>query len=187
MTYSLSQIQEALVRPSRQFAVTEILGSPTNVPSKRGIYAWWFANNSLPQVPSDSLWLDQERRGLYYVGIAPSGPGNSKRTLRDRLKNHCHGPVKSSTLRTTLASLKAVDLNLTLARLDNGRRSIGNQGEQRLTKWMCEEALVSWVECEAPWEVEDALVANVPLNIKGATHGFVTDLRRLRAWPKDTL
>ena len=42
-------------------------------------------------------------------------------------------------------------------------------GEQVLSVWMAENAFVSWVVREAPWELEDDLIAalDLPLNLKG--------------------
>jgi hypothetical protein len=38
-----------------------------------------------------------------------------------------------------------------------------------LSEWMAENAFVSWVVREAPWELEDELIAalDLPLNLKG--------------------
>ena len=42
-------------------------------------------------------------------------------------------------------------------------------GEQVLSAWMVENAFVSWVVREAPWDLEDRLIAalDLPLNLKG--------------------
>jgi hypothetical protein len=49
---------------------------------------------------------------------------------------------------------------------------------------MAENALVSWVEHDEPWELEEELIAtlDVPLNLQGNAHnGFYRELKRLRA------
>ena len=45
-------------------------------------------------------------------------------------------------------------------------------GEQALSAWMAENAYVSWVIHNEPWELEDELIAalDLPLNLRGNTH-----------------
>jgi hypothetical protein len=51
----------------------------------------------------------------------------------------------------------------------SGSRLTFGLGEQVLSAWMAENAFVSWVVREAPWELEDDLIAvlDLPLNLKG--------------------
>jgi hypothetical protein len=49
---------------------------------------------------------------------------------------------------------------------------------------MAENALVSWVEREEPWVLEEELITSldVPLNLQGKAHNrFYPTLKRLRA------
>jgi hypothetical protein len=43
------------------------------------------------------------------------------------------------------------------------------EGERRLSAWMAENAYVSWVVRNKPWELEDDLIAalDLPLNLQG--------------------
>ncbi|MCU6390238.1 hypothetical protein KW818_14035 [Enterobacter quasiroggenkampii] len=59
-------------------------------------------------------------------------------------------------------------------------------GEQWLDAWMEKNAKVHWHPVEAPWELEDTLIASLslPLNIQGNAHGFkmtLSEMRRLAA------
>jgi hypothetical protein len=42
-------------------------------------------------------------------------------------------------------------------------------GERRLSEWMAENALVSWLEDPEPWWLEEQFIADldVPLNLQG--------------------
>ena len=57
-------------------------------------------------------------------------------------------------------------------------------GEQALSAWMADNALVSWVAVDSPWEVEEHLIAttDLPLNLMGnARNAFHPELTRVRA------
>jgi hypothetical protein len=57
-------------------------------------------------------------------------------------------------------------------------------GEQSLTRWMSEDALVSWLEHNEPWIVEEHAVRSMclPLNLDqnshSSFHSHLTTLRR---------
>ena len=48
------------------------------------------------------------------------------------------------------------------------------EGEQMLSAWMAENAYVSWVVRDRPWELEDELIAvlDLPLNLQGNQHNL---------------
>src|SRR5579871_3053412 len=156
MTHSLS-VADSLFQPERLFSVSEIRNEPSIVPAGAGIYGWWFSGR-LDGVPLDGT-LSRDGRKLLYVGIAPSGPASPgqarTRTLRDRLKNHCRGPIASSTLRRTIAAILASDWEIAFSKSSAGKLLISSQDEDRLTHWLDENAQVAWVECPEPWEVEE--------------------------------
>jgi hypothetical protein len=57
-----------------------------------------------------------------------------------------------------------------LRRVGSGHRyTFTNPGEQLLDGWMDRHAFVTWVETEAPWNVEKKLLSSLslPLNIDG--------------------
>jgi hypothetical protein len=184
MTHSLSDVESLaaeILNPSRIFALHEIKADPTLVPKERGAYGWWF-DTSPPGVPIEKA---QKLKGfhLLYVGIAPSAP-TSKRTLRDRLKNHCRGPIAVSTLRRSLAVLLDRELQLKVGRQFSGKLYIDQGAEARLTAWMDQHARVCWAITPEPWKLERHLISTgpfLPLNIKGALHPFVPELRRMRS------
>jgi len=72
-------------------------------------------------------------------------------------------------LRKTLGCLLADELGIQLRRMGSGSRMTFGLGEQVLSAWMAENAFVSWVVREAPWELEDDLITalDLPLNLKG--------------------
>ena len=57
-------------------------------------------------------------------------------------------------------------------------------GEQRLSAWMAENAYVSWIVCQRPWDLEDNLITalDLPLNLMGNEHNqFHSVLTEARA------
>jgi hypothetical protein len=175
-----------LLNPDCQFAVSDLRNKPTLIPAAAGIYAWWFSKMP-PGVCIDRTKMI-EGRHLLYVGIAPKKPSATeeagKRTLRDRLLNHCRGPIGSSTLRRTLATLLASDLALRIGRLPSRRIGMPAEDETKLTDWMDEHARLNWVTSTMPWEEEDRLIQGairLPLNIRGNSDPFAKKLSKLRS------
>jgi hypothetical protein len=186
MTHSLTTVTQALLHPERLYGVTELRDTPTLIPQEGGVYAWWFSK--VPRgVPIDGTAVDKGRR-LLYVGIAPRKPSVagsiSSRTLRNRLLNHCRGPVASSTLRRTLAVLLRDELDLSITLTKAGKLKMSPEHEARLTQWMAENAGVTWVVSATPWEVEDYMIQGamrLPLNIRGSSDPFAKVLSNLRS------
>jgi len=185
MTYSLCPEVADLLSPRRFYSPTQILNNPKVVPDAPGVYGWWL-DSGLRGVPtSESETIDN--RWLLYVGIARSRASSpdrpARRTLRDRLKNHCRGPIATSTFRYTLCALLKEQLNLTSYREGRKLRLPLDQ-EITLTNWMADHAVAAWVENSKPWELEDFLIKSgprLPLNIMGSTDPFrikLTELRR---------
>jgi hypothetical protein len=186
MTHSLSFGAEALLDPERLYRVTELRNSPTLIPQQGGVYAWWFSA-APPTVSIDSTAAYEDRR-LLYIGIAPRKPSAagsvSGGTLRNRLLNHCRGPLATSTLRRTLAVLLKGELSLDITCTSAGKLKMPPEHETRLTGWMDEHARVVWVVHPEPWEVEDYLIqgaARLPLNIRGSSDPFAKELSKLRS------
>jgi hypothetical protein len=160
MTHSLSTVADALLSPERLYRVAELRDLPTLIPRHGGIYAWWFSK-APPEVLIDKTAIHENRR-LLYVGIAPRKPSAagsvSGGTLRNRLLNHCRGPLATSTLRRTLAVLLKGELGLDITRTSAGKLKMPPEHETQLTSWMDEHARVVWVVHQEPWEIEDSLI-----------------------------
>lgn len=184
MTYSLNnqRLADFLNRPV-QIPVSEILANDRVIPKQPGFYAWWFLKPP-EQVPLKGTHKF-ERFWLLYIGIAPSRRQTNARrvrTLRDRIKNHCHGPIASSTLRRSLAALLTPsELDLSPA-ISNGKLKLNSDEEASLTNWLKSHAAVSCYECDKPWIAERFLLSRyyLPLNLQGTTHEFRKDLKLLR-------
>jgi len=115
---------------------------------------------------------------LLYVGISPKAPplkggSPSRSTLRQRIRTHYRGNAEGSTLRRTLGCLLSSQLGIQLRRVGSGGRyTFTNPGEQALDRWMDQHAFVTWIEVEAPWQVERKLLSSdlsLPLNVDGNT------------------
>jgi hypothetical protein len=127
---------------------------------------------------------------LLYVGISPKAPPadgrrTSRQTLRNRIRYHYGGNAEGSTLRLTLGCLLADQVGLQLRRVGSGRRlTFGRAGEAVLSGWMADHAVVTWVACDRPWQVEHELISSValPLNLDQNRDGlFYRQLSDLRA------
>jgi hypothetical protein len=87
-------------------------------------------------------------------------------------------------LRKTLGCLLAAELGIELRRVGSGKRMTFAEGEHALSAWMAENAFVSWIVRQRPWELEDALIEalDLPLNLMGNKHNqFHPVLTEVRA------
>ena len=77
------------------------------------------------------------------------------------------GNAEGSTLRLSLGCLLADDLGIKLRRVGSGKRLTFSAGEERLSRWMGENARVAWHVCDEPWKLEARLISsvNLPLNL----------------------
>jgi GIY-YIG catalytic domain-containing protein len=165
--------------PSALFTVGDVVKKPSAAPDEAGIYAWWF--DELPNIPLDGA-LEQDGFRLAYVGIASYRPG-SRRTLRQRLRNHCKGPIASSTLRRSLAGVLIDELGLHPRRGPSKKIQLPEEEEARLSHWLSNHGRVAWVINRTPWLDEARLLSDGPplvLNIQGNAHEFIPKLRALR-------
>ena len=185
-----SNIRHSLLQPER-LHLPSVLTRLSPVPRHAGVYAWYF-NEIPPEVPTSGCHRSLDHT-LLYIGIAPketrgTATRPSKRTLLERLGDHVRGNASGSTLRLTLGCLLADKLGIQLRRVGGGRRfTFTNPAEQRLDKWMAQNARVVWVAVEKPWEIEHALlsVLALPLNLRDNAHAFVPTLQKIRRNARD--
>jgi hypothetical protein len=178
---------DGLVRPARLWSCAEVLARPSPVPSRPGVYGWYFSE--LPWPIDTSQCVTWDGCTLLYGGIAPKAPPAngrpaSQQTLRKRIRYHYTGNAAGSTLRLTLGCLLAERLGIQLRRVGSGRRLTFAAGEARLSAWMADNAYVTWVETERPWLAEQQLIASVslPLNLDQNHHyAFHQQLTQTRA------
>lgn len=173
-----SALSRRLTHSTQLCSWSELREDRRRPPATAGAYAWFF--RTVPSgVPTENC-LTRDGMTLLYVGISPENP-QSAGTLRTRLRFHYRGHAEGSTLRLTLGCLLEPILGTVLRR--SGRRLIFGSAEQQLSQWMAEHTAVTWVEIEAPWLLEEHLLATIdlPLNIEGnSSHPFRAQLRVLR-------
>jgi hypothetical protein len=165
--------------PSTLFTVGDVMKKPSAAPDEAGIYAWWF--DELPNVPLDGA-LEQDGFRLAYVGIASYRPG-SRRTLRQRLRNHCKGPIATSTLRRSLAAVLIDELALQPRQGVSKKVVLPEEEEVRLSDWLSNHGRVAWLVSSSPWLDEARILRDGPplaLNIQGNAHEFAPKLRVFR-------
>ncbi|EPC4020287.1 GIY-YIG nuclease family protein [Enterobacter kobei] len=170
--------------PDKTYSRTEVMSKPSPVPPVNGVYFWWFKEIP-PGVPTEGC-ITSDGYTLLYVGISPDHRGklNSRSNLRKRIKTHYSGNAAGSTLRRTLGVLLSQESSFPLRRVGSGSRmTFTHPGEQWLDAWMEKNAKVHWIPVEAPWELEDTLIASIslPLNIKGNAHDFRMTLSGMRS------
>jgi len=168
---------EGLRDPNHLYSRAEILARPSPVPDVAGIYGWYF--RTPPGGIDANRCIKVQDRSLLYVGIAPRGPGQSRATLRSRLRNHYRGNAEGSTLRFTIGCL----LGLELRRVGGGTVMNFGPAERDLSSWMADNAFVTWIEDSRPWQLESVLIHSVdlPLNLdQNASHAFHAHLSELR-------
>ena len=159
-----------------------LVATPTMVPDKKGIYAWYFS--PVPRRVPLRDYIQVGEWTLLYIGIAGHELGG-KQTLRGRiLRRHLEDHCATSTLRVSLGCLLADDLGLRMVRTMKGSLSFTDT-EPLLTAWMLQHASVTWIENEQPWLIEAAAFAEfghlLPLNIKdNKRNPFRVDLMKLR-------
>jgi hypothetical protein len=164
--------------PWTLFTLGDVLNKPSAAPDQPGIYAWWF--DELPNVPLEGA-LEQCGFRLAYIGIAAHREG-SRRTLRQRLRNHCKGPIATSTLRRSLAAILIDKLDLHPF-VEAKKVKLVEIEETRLSDWIAANGRVAWITNDTPWVYETELLKDGPplaLNIKGNDHIFVQKLLALR-------
>jgi hypothetical protein len=186
--WSEQGVPEALLRPRRLFAGTEVMSKASPIPRQAGVYAWYF--DEIPHQVDVSGCHTYGGKTLLYVGISPSAPPTngkapSRSHLHRRVRTHYGGNASGSTLRLTLGCLLADQLKIELRRVGSGQRyTFTNPGEQVLDRWMDAHAFISVFPCERPWEIEGAVLQSglpLPLNISGNPQRhhpeFLTPLR----------
>lgn len=184
----MSELQhylDPLIKPSRLFTREECLERNGPVPKKPGVYAWYFKETP-PKVPLDNC-ISHDGLSLLYFGISPSKPTRqgkpSSQNLSKRIKYHYRGKAEGSTLRLTLGCLLSENLDIELRRVGSGNRMTFHEGEARLSKWMSENALVTWITHPEPWKLEDYAIKqlSLPLNLRdNKKHPFHRTLTLIR-------
>lgn len=173
--------------PARLFSRADVLVRPSPVPASPGVYGWWFRR--WPSLVVADQCVHHQGWALLYAGISPDRPPRngrraSRQSLATRVRYHYTGNAEGSTLRKTLGCVLADELGIQLRRVGSGSRMTFGAGEQVLSAWMAENAFVSWVVRESPWELEDDLIAalDLPLNLKGnQVNAFHPVLSQVRA------
>lgn len=167
-----------LAKPSKIWSREELeRSSPPQCP---GVYAWYFRKNLLknllPKISSIDYteyvkgWVFKKRWKLLYIGKGI----NLKRRIFDY---HFCGDADVSSLRMSLGCLLARELKICLwkrPRPNEGEYgyTFGDEGEEKLSKWMAKNAWVAWIESPNHEKLEkDAIIAYSPLlNTEGNPH-----------------
>tara|TARA_Y100000310_G_C20591702_1_gene768418 strand:- start:422 stop:964 length:543 start_codon:yes stop_codon:yes gene_type:complete len=118
--------------------------------------------------------------------------GKSEKSLSDRkAKQHFSSKrTGSSTVRRSLGAIFKTKFNLKCFLRGKGNSDNDSkcyifniEGEEKLTKWMDENLLMSFIKTMETKNTEHLLIEkfNPPLNIMKATHQYVEILKKLRA------
>jgi hypothetical protein len=166
--------------PKKIYSFRDLLISPP--PDESGVYAWYFNkkifNELIPNVPDFDCpeyvkgRIFKKRWQLRYIGKG----SNLKTRILDM---HFKGDADSSSLRLSLGCLLTRKLNIFLWKFPTDtegkyRYTFGDEGEEKLDKWIAEYARVAWNESPnyEKWE-EEAIIEYSPLlNTEGNPHQF---------------
>jgi hypothetical protein len=142
---------------------------PAAVPATSGLYAWWAADDVLPDLqylPDGGRHPTSPRLVLLYVGISSD--------LRSRItRKHLGSSTGGSTLRRALAALLSSELDLTACWSPNRDRvTLQKPSEARLTEWMRSRLHVSWAQHPSPKSVEADVIKILgpPCNVDHNEH-----------------
>ena len=114
------------------------------------------------------------------------GKPQTPQDLRKRIRYHFgagNAGADGSTLRKSLGVLLGGELGFALRRVGSGKRQTFAGGEAILTRWMAENAAVSWVLHPEPWHLEAKLIKalQLPLNFQNnERNAFAPELKKLR-------
>jgi hypothetical protein len=173
-----------LLAPQKVWSRLELLAKPCPIPRLAGVYAWYF--REVPAGVPTAGCLTFGGLTLLYVGISPKAPPRngkppSSQTLYDRIRYHYTGNAAGSTLRLTLGCLLP---GVELRRVGrSGDRLHFADDERRVSAWMEQNALVTWVATPEPWKLEEELIqaVSLPLNLdQNRNHPFHAALSATR-------
>jgi hypothetical protein len=170
--------------PQHLYSRAEVLSNPSPVTRAHGVYAFFFKEIP-PGVPVDGC-LTHDGLTLLYIGSSPDKKGevNATQTIQQRVRYHFNGNADGSTLRRSLGILLAKKSGFPLKKVGSGKKmTLTSKGEEWLDQWMQENAFVTWVENNKPWDLENELfhALSLPLNIQGNKHNpFAAELTRIR-------
>ncbi|MEI6691761.1 MAG: hypothetical protein WCL43_03470 [Chlorobium sp.] len=178
-------MESVFSNPEHLYSRDEVIANPCPVTKANGVYAWFFKEVP-PGVPVEGC-LTHNGLTLLYIGISPDKKGKaaSDQTLQQRVRYHYKGNADKSTLRRSLGILLAGKSGFPLRRVGSGKKlTLTNKGEKWLDQWLQENAFVTWVEHDAPWDLENTLFhsLSLPLNIQGnKLHPFAAILASIRS------
>ena len=135
------------------YSRAEVLSNPCPVTRANGVYAFFF--KEVPRgVPVEGCFTNDGMTLLYIAGSPDKkGKANASQTLQQRVRYHFKGNADGSTLRRSLGILLAKESGFPLRRVGSGKKmTLTNKGEQWLDRWMQENAFVTWIENEEPWD-----------------------------------
>ena len=151
------------------------------VAEKPGLYFVFFRNGIELLTRTDYFALSSDvplrtdAGHLLYIGATTQG-------LRTRIKQHLKGDGRVSSLRRTVGVMLADELQL---RVHLGRMNFHfGEGEERLTRWLCDNTLISVHPTKNPMGAEKFLIGTLstPLNITARrTHPYAKHLMNLKA------
>lgn len=174
---------------AQRYTRDEVFAESSPVPAEPGVHGWWF--RAIPGGIDSSGCEQRDGWTLLYVGITsgpprPDGKPRVPQDLRKRIRYHFgagNAGADGSTLRKSLGVLLGAELGFALRRVGSGKRQTFAGGESVLTRWMAENAAVSWVLHPEPWHLERKLIAalDLPLNFQdNERNAFGPELKRLR-------
>jgi hypothetical protein len=162
----MNQALDSVTNPNNLYSRSEIFDDECPVPREPGIYAWYFTD-TLPLVPTHDC-VSYNNKSLLYLGISPRRPPRkgkkSSQNLRKRIKYHYNGNAYGSTLRKTLGCLHKHQSGIWyITRGKDRGLAFTKTSEDKLSKWMEENASVTWETHDQPWSIEKEALKTLSL------------------------
>src|SRR5262249_44761426 len=150
---------------TRCYTREEVLTRPSPLPKSPGVYGWWFRR--IPGPIDASQCQQRDGLTLLYTGISPSRPPTngkppSTQNLHHRGRTHSPRSAEGPPGFKSPGVLRPAKLGFELRGVGWGpRRTFGTAGEASLSRWLGDNALVSWVVHPEPWVLEEVLIATL--------------------------
>jgi len=175
VTELLAKIAEPLLHPARLYSASDILSKPCPVPPLPGVYAFYF--NEPPARYRHTRVSPGRAACAAVCGHRAKAPSAERKPEQiSPPKAAAKKPLPGQRIGLDFAT----DAGLSAERATRDQAAPGGQrgplhlhkpGEQVLDAWMRQHAFVTWVETNAPWELEDYLLTSaglrLPLNLDG--------------------
>ncbi len=129
------------------------------IPECSGVY---FIFGDTTEVLGGTAYAEMEHRDPFSVGGTDLLYIGSSANLRARIGCHLKDESSGSTFRMSMGCLLKESLDLTIYSQPTRTTFNFGQGEARLTRWLCLNTAIAIWPCQDAFDLEKALIKNLP-------------------------